>query len=324
MVFTVLTHIKSIKDMSNIHEINFNFNNILELINTFSNEQFCINFLEEIIWKGNPISPFDKNSTVYKCKDNRYICKNTRKYFNIKTNTMFENTKIPLQKWFIAIWLYSTHKGGLSSLQVMRDIGVTQKTAWFILQRIRKCSEFENKSVLENEVEIDETFIGGKNKYRHANKKVKYSQGRSCKYKIPVLGMIERKRKVNAYVVSTTTADDLMPKILRTVEILSTVYTDEWGAYNNLNNFFNHKVVNHGKSEYVKGNVHTNTIENFWSNLKRGIIGVYRVVSTKHLQLYVNEFVLRRNIIPMKPNERVLHLLLNIKGSRLKYKELIA
>jgi len=136
--------------------------------------------------------------------------------------------------------------------------------------------------------------------------------------------MIERKGKVNAYVVPTTTADDLVPKILKTIECLSPVYTDEWGAYNNLNMYFDHQFVTHGRGEYVRGKIHTNTIENFWGNLKRSIIGVYRVVSQKHLQLYVNEFVLRRNIMEMKSNERVLHLLSNISGSRLKYKQLIA
>jgi transposase-like protein len=311
--------------MGNMQGINLNFSSMVEVITTFSNEKKCIEFLEKIIWKGQPISPFDKTSEVYKCKeDNKYICKNTRKYFNIKTNTMFENTKIPLQKWFMAIWFYSTHKSGLSSLQLSRDIRVTQKTAWFILQRIRNCSAFENKSGLDNEVEIDETYVGGKNKNRHANKKIQHSQGRSCKYKTPVLGMIEREGKVNAYVVPTTTSDDLIPKILRTVEILSTVYTDEWGAYNNLNKCFDHQFVKHGRGEYVRGKVHTNTIENFWGNFKRSIVGVYRVVSQKHLQLYVNEFVLRRNIMKMDSNERFIHLLSNISSSRLRYKDLIA
>ncbi|MGI6816710.1 transposase, partial [Bacteroides sp. KG122] len=115
--------------------IDFKFKTLTELIKTFSDEQKCIDFLEQIIWNGNPVSPFDSTSKVYKCKNNRYRCKNTGKYFNIKTGTIFENTKVSLQNWFIAIWMYTSHKGGLSSMELQRELGITQKTAWFMLQR---------------------------------------------------------------------------------------------------------------------------------------------------------------------------------------------
>lgn len=139
--------------------IDFKFKTLTELIKTFPDEQKCIDFLEQIIWNGNPVSPFDPTSTVYKCKNNRYRCKNTGKYFNVKRGTIFENTKVSLQNWFIAIWMCMSHKGGLSSMELQRELGVTQKTAWFMLQRVRKCCGFDNKSVLDNEIEMDETYV---------------------------------------------------------------------------------------------------------------------------------------------------------------------
>lgn len=142
--------------------INRDFNSILELMQAFPDEQSCIDHLEALRWNGYVISPFDPLSKVYKCKNNRYRCANTGKYFNVKTGTLFDNTKVPLQKWFLAIWLITCHKKGVSSLQLARDIDVTQKTAWFMLQRIRKCFGIENDNHLDNDVEIDETYIGGK------------------------------------------------------------------------------------------------------------------------------------------------------------------
>lgn len=125
--------------------INNDFNTILELLQEFPDEQTCIEHLESLRWPhGNVVSPFDANSKVYKCAGNRYRCKTTKKYFNVKTSTLFDNTKIALQKWFLAIWLVTSHKKGISSVQLSKDIGVTQKSAWFMLQRIRNCFGFDN------------------------------------------------------------------------------------------------------------------------------------------------------------------------------------
>ncbi|MBC7766619.1 hypothetical protein H7Y21_01330 [Arenimonas sp.] len=160
--------------------INLEFKSILELIKAFPDEQTCITYLEELRWNGNVVSPFDPTSIVYKCAGNKYKCKNTGKYFNVRTATLFDNTKIELQKWFLAIYISTSHKKGISSIQLGKDLEVTQKTAWFMNHRIRNCFGLDNSEEIDSTgnngvVELDETFVGVKN--RHANKNVENSQG---------------------------------------------------------------------------------------------------------------------------------------------------
>jgi transposase-like protein len=137
---------------------------VLDLIKAFPDEQTCIDHLEILRWDGDVISPFDATSKVYKCKGNKYQCKNTGKYFNVKTNTIFDNTKIELQKWFLAIWLVTSYKKGISSVQLSKELDITQKSAWFLLQRIRNCFGIDDEGQLDGIIEADETFVGGKNK----------------------------------------------------------------------------------------------------------------------------------------------------------------
>lgn len=299
------------------------FNSIIEIFKTFPTEQACIEHLEQVRWNGNVVSPFDKDSKVYKCTKNRYWCKNSRRYFNAKANTIFENTKIPLVSWFVAIYLNTTHKKGISSLQLAKDIGVTQKTAWFMLQRIRACyPQPEEEPQLEGKVELDETFVGGKNKNRHWDKKVPQSQGRSFKDKTPVFGMLQRGGKVIAKVVPDTKAKTLRPYIDKHIMEESTVYTDEWN-YGNLHEKYTHKQVFHAAKIYAMGDVYTNSIEGFWSILKRGYIGIYHYISRKHLQLYVNEFTFRYNTRDNSISQRFNLLLSKTGNRRLRYRELI-
>lgn len=298
------------------------FNSLLDVINTFSDEQVCIDYLESRRWNGNVISPFDSLSKVYNCKGNKYKCKNTGKYFNVKTNTLFDNTKIKLQKWFLAIYLITSHKKGISSIQLSKDIGVTQKTAWFMLQRIRACFGMDNNDKLENEVEIDETYVGGKNKNRHASKKVENSQGRSTKDKTPVVGMVERGGKLIAKKVIDVKQGTITELITENISEDASLFTDEYRGYNQVAKTHSLARVNHGAGQYVDGKAHTNTIEGFWSLLKRGIVGIYHSTSAKHLQKYVNEFAFRYNTRELSESERMV-VLLNNFGVRTSYKMLV-
>lgn len=302
--------------------INKDFKTILDLINTFPNEESCIEHLENLRWEdGNIISPFDVDSKVYICKGNRYRCKNSGKYFNVKSGTLFDNTKVKLQKWFLAIWLITSHKKGISSVQLSKDIGVTQKTAWFMLHRIRNCFGFDNNNDLTGEVEVDETYIGGKNKNRHANKKVKHSQDRSTKDKAPVFGAVQRGGKLNAKHVPDVGMRTLTNEIVSTVTD-ATIYSDEWLGYKSLKRIYDHQFVKHGNGEYVNGQIHTNTIEGFWSQLKRGIFGIYHFTSVKHIQNYVDVFVFRYNTRKGNEVDRFNPLLKNT-ACRLTYEDLI-
>lgn len=301
--------------------INIEFKSVIELIKAFPDEQTCINHLEQLRWNGNVISPFDETSKVYKCAGNKYKCKNTGKYFNVRTATLFDNTKIPLQTWFVAIYLITGHKKGISSLQLARDLNVTQKTAWFMNHRIRNCFGIDNDTTLDNEVEIDESFVGGKNKNRHSSKKVENSQGRSFKDKTPVLGMVERGGKLVVKTVENTQGETLTPQIVKSVKETAKIYTDEWLGYKGLQRIYDHTFIKHNEGEYVNGRVHTNTIECFWSLLKRGIIGIYHFTSKKHLQRYVDEFAFRFNSRNISECSRFNLLLMNTEN-RLTYKAL--
>lgn len=314
--------------------LNKDFHSIIELVEYFKTEKKCLLHLQQIRWGNNIISPFDPESKVYKCKRG-YKCKNTGKYFNPKTGTIFESSKVSLKKWFLAIWLITCHKKGISSIQLSKDIKVTQKTAWFMLHRIRKCFEADNDADMSGEIEVDETYVGGKNKNRHKDKKFKYSQGRSFKDKTPVFGVLQRGGKLCAYVVPDVKGNTLKTiiydkvqfktkvKIKSKTEIKETIiHSDEWIAYSGLHKEYDHRVVYHSKGIYGTENSNTNTIEGAWSILKRSIIGIYHFTSKRHLQRYIDEFVFRYNCKDLEESNKFTSLLNNIQ-CRLKYKDLI-
>lgn len=297
------------------------FNSLFDLVQIFSSEEKCIEYLESIRWKDGVISPFDPTSKVYKCSKG-YWCKNTNKVFNVKTRTIFENTKISLQKWFMAIWLITSHKKGISSIQLSKDIHVTQKTSWFMLQRIRNCFECENQHNLSNEVEIDETYIGGRERNKKQSNEKSGTQGRSIKTKVPVIGMIERKGKLVSHIIENAKSVTLTSAIVNKVDKTATIYTDEWKGYYTIDKLYNHLFVKHKENEFVNGNVSTNTIEGFWGLLKRGILGIYHKISKKHLQMYIDEFVFRYNTRKISEIQRFEFLIFNMTN-RITYNDLI-
>lgn len=297
------------------------FNSLFDLVQIFSSEEKCIEYLESVRWKDGVISPFDPTSKVYKCSKG-YWCKNTNKVFNVKTRTIFENTKISLQKWFMAIWLITSHKKGISSIQLSKDIHVTQKTSWFMLQRIRNCFECENQHNLSNEVEIDETYIGGRERNKKQSNEKSGTQGRSIKIKVPVIGMIERKGKLVSHIIENAKSVTLTSAIVNKVDKTATIYTDEWKGYYTIDKLYNHLFVKHKENEFVNGNVSTNTIEGFWGLLKRGILGIYHKISKKHLQMYIDEFVFRYNTRKISEIQRFEFLIFNMTN-RITYNDLI-
>lgn len=299
------------------------FRSLYDLLDAFPTEESCIIYLECVRWPFKVISPYDKRSKVYHLGNHKYMCKNTQRVFHVKIGTIFQGTKVPLRKWFLAIWLVTSHKKGISSLQLSRDIHVTQKTAWYMLQKIRKCFICRNEGILKNKVEIDETFVGGKNKNRHWNKRVKKSQGRSFIDKTPVLGMLQRKGKVICRVIKNTSRSELTPNILKFIDLTAIIYTDEWQGYNEVSEMYEHYFVDHSRHQYADGDVYTNTIEGFWSLLKRGIIGIYHHLSRKHLQLYVNEFCFRYNTRKISSFSR-FNLLLRNSNYKFTYRQIIA
>ena len=271
-------------------------------------------------WGDKVISPYDKSSKVYKCANGKYKCKNTGRYFDVKTGTAFANTKMPMRTWFYVIMLFLSHKRGVSSCQIARDLGITQKTAWKMLHKIRQYMAMENNHTLSDEVEIDEAFVGGKNKNRHKDKKVEKCQGRSFKDKVPVFGILERGGKLIAKVVPNTQAKTLVPIIKECVKEESVVYTDGW-EYTGLHGHYEQRSVDHEKHFYGMTyatdegeiiTISTNGIENAWSHLKRMIFGIYYCVSKKYMQRYIDEFVFRFNTRNFTDSQRFNLLLRNI------------
>lgn len=301
------------------------FKSIFDLLKAFPTEQSCIDHLEKLRWSGNVVSPFDETSKVYKCAGNKYKCKNSGKYFNVRTNTIFDNTKIPLQKWFLALYVFSSHKKGISSHQLAKDISVTQKSAWFLLHRLRYAFDHPNfKETVGNIVEIDESGIGGEGYNKHESKKVKNEEGNTVNTKTSVIGLRERGGNVIAKVVGDRSKSTLLPIVYRNVKPDAIIMTDENLVYKELDENFVHFTVNHSAKEYVNMMAHTNGIENFWSHLKRGIDGIYHQVSSQHLQAYVDEFTLRFNTRKFTTQNRFDLILSDVAGKRLTYNSLIS
>lgn len=295
-----------------------------DFMEMFPTEGATIKYLEDKLWgngrKCPQCSQID-NSTSCKSKKGFYQCKNCRKEFSVKIGTIFESSRVPLKKWFYSIYLLQTSRKGISSMQLSKEIGVTQKTAWFILQRLREaCGVLDQK--MYGVIEIDETYIGGKEKNRHESKKKQ--EGRGPAGKTPIIGIREREGNIKGVCVKNTTKEVVHDLINNTVEKKSVIYTDEHRSYLGLKNY-KHSFVNHSAKEYVRDQAHTNGIESVWAVLKRGYNGIYHHWSKKHMQKYINEFMFRFNEGNCSNDtiDRIDSLLRLSKGKRLTYKGLI-
>lgn len=301
-----------------------NFKSLPQLLDYLKDEKICIEYFEKIRWNEKPICPHCAHEKVY--RTNRgFKCANSKCYkkFTVKVGTIFENSNISLRIWFAAIYLCTSHKKGISSLQLSRDLNISQKTAWFMLHRIREMLREKAPSMLKNTVQIDETYVGGKSKNKHIEKRSLKSQGRSIKDKTPVVGLLEKDGKVIAFVVKDTKASTLKSVIKNKVEKGSTIVTDAYRSYKKLDEDFTHIVVKHEDGKYIVDNqFHTQNIENFWSLFKRGIVGIYHYISPKHLQRYCEEFSARYNTRKISDPKR-FNIYLSKTNGRLKYDDLI-
>ncbi len=300
----------------------FEFNTLAEFLDYFKDEETCRDHFAKIRFRNGEYCPHCGHQTIYTfAGGKRYRCAKCKQDFTIKTGTVFGESKLPLRKWFIAIYLLSTTSKGISSVQLAKHVGVTQKTGWFMDHRIRKAMK-QNKGQLFGTVEVDETYIGGSAKNMHRNKREKIGTG--GKGKAIVMGMIEREGRIVAGCIPDTQGQTLQSQIHRHVEAGSVVFTDAHRSYEGLNSHFAHEAIDHAVCYGWRG-VHTNNIESFWALFKRGYHGIYHQMSPKHLQRYVDEFTFRFNRRTVHMQSVFSDVVARVtESTQLPYKELIA
>jgi transposase-like protein len=307
-----------------------------QAIQHFSDEQVCVDAVAQLRWSdGKPTCPAcGKQEHYYLASQKRWKCKECSKQFSVKVGTVMEDSPIPLNKWLLVMWMLANCKNGVSSYEVHRAIGVSQKSAWFMLQRIRlaMCPEASGKvGGSGSTVEADETVIGGKLKNMHKSRKDRMGMAGSGAYlrnKTVVMGVKDREAsEVRATVIPHARRENMVGMVAEHVEPGTLMYTDARVGYDHLKDLFPHKVINHVEA-YVRGKVHTNGIENFWSLLKRGLGGTYIAVEPFHLQRYVDEQVFRYNHRKhgdekVNDGDRFRLLLSQIANKRLTWAEVI-
>lgn len=302
------------------------FKSLFEMINTLQTEEDCVRFFIEKRWSGGVKCPHCLHTKIYKYSNGKvFKCAACKTQFTYKTGTCLEYCKIPMKKVFMGIYYLLQHTDGISSYEMAADLGITQKTAWYLAHRIREVlSQMRLKKPLTGIVESDDTYVGGKNGNRHFDKKVKNSQGRSYKDKVPVIGLLQRQGELRTMVVRKMTGKHTIPFIIQNLDRDAILMTDEWRGFLPLSKVYNHKIVVHKKKQYVDGDCYTNTLEGFWRQLKDSLRAKYHLrIKPKHLQRYVDEVTFRYNTRNMSLDGK-LNTFFNTIGGHIRYITLIS
>lgn len=297
-------------------------NSLYDLFEAFPDEQSAIDHLRAIRWRDGAFCPYCGSKRVMHFSDRKtHKCHDCRQRFSIKVGTIFEDTKLPLRKWFAAIWLITSHKKGIASTQLAKDLKITQKSAWFVLHRLRHAAKTKSfNRPLEGIVETDETVFGGKESNKHKSKRNPSNKGTAGK--AVVIGALERGGELRTEKVQNLKGKTVKDFIRENVKVGSNLMTDEHPSYTGLRPDYYHHAVNHGAGEYVRHYVlHINTIEGAWSLFKRQVYGIHHHVSPKHLGAYLAEMCYRYNRCGLGDGECVNDLLGHVEG-RLTYKAL--
>jgi len=300
------------------------FDSLYDLFEAFPDEQACVDHLRSIRWRDGEFCPRCNCNRIYHFSDRRtFKCGHCRVRFSIKVGTIFEDTKLPLRKWFAAIWMITNHPKGIASTTLAKDLKITQKSAWFVLHRLRHAARTPSfNAPLKGNVEADTTFVGGKGKNKHAYQREGGTQGGAGKE--VVLGILGRDGELRAEHVPDTKGKTLKGAVKRNVAKGSAVITDEDRSFMGLAKDYLHHTVNHSAGEYVRHyTIHVNGIESVWALLKRQIVGIHHWVSPKHLHRYVAEMSWRFNRRDLKVTPRMNALFGSVEG-RLTHKALIA
>lgn len=298
---------------------------LLEVFEMFPDDKTAEKWFTEVRWPTGVACPHcNQSATVSKAKHPTmpYHCRACRKYFSVRTGTVLADSKIGYQKWAMAIFLMNTHLKGVSSMKLHRDLGLTQKSAWHLAHRIRQTWE-KGTGLGASTAEVDEAYFGGKERNKHPGDRLHPGGGTGGK--TPVVGVRDRETgHVAAAVVPDTRAATVQSFTAQQVRQGGTLYSDDAVAYDRFDHVARHESVHHGIGEYVRGQVHINGMESFWSMMKRGFHGTYHRMSPKHLQRYVSEFAGRHNIRDRDTIDQMIATVAGLVGKRLQYKELVS